>query len=306
MIGGLGGFVLPIAFGVLNDLTGIWTSCFMLLFVIVAGALIWMHLAIQRMEREALGAALAQAARIAGNAADPRARNMSARCPVMCSRTGSRKTRRSGTRKGRAIARRNLWISIPALAACLRGLDGVVGGGRQAAGGRLQVHHRPAVLARGACRASPARRLRIFYSFMPPIFGGRLWTTLSTWSLMIPAFGIGFAVQNPDTPYIIFLVAGAAVRLRRRQLRLVDGQYQLLLPEGGEGQCAGAQCRSRQSRRQRGAVRDPAGDHRRRVRLARRRPADAGDRRDDSSGCRTPASSGCRSSPSRRSRPGSA
>ena len=43
--------------------------------------------------------------------------------------------------------------------------------------------------------------LRIFYSFMPPIFGGRLWTTLATWSLLIPAVGIGYAVQNPDTPY---------------------------------------------------------------------------------------------------------
>ena len=32
MIGGLGGFVLPIAFGALVDLTGLWTSCFMLLF----------------------------------------------------------------------------------------------------------------------------------------------------------------------------------------------------------------------------------------------------------------------------------
>jgi MFS transporter, NNP family, nitrate/nitrite transporter len=48
--------------------------------------------------------------------------------------------------------------------------------------------------------------LRIFYSFMVPIFGGRLWTTLSTASLLIPAFGIGYAVQNPDTPYVIFLV----------------------------------------------------------------------------------------------------
>src|SRR3546814_71349 len=47
---------------------------------------------------------------------------------------------------------------------------------------------------------------RIFYSFMVPIFGGRLWTTLSTASLLIPAFGIGYAVQNPDTPYVIFLV----------------------------------------------------------------------------------------------------
>jgi NNP family nitrate/nitrite transporter-like MFS transporter len=48
--------------------------------------------------------------------------------------------------------------------------------------------------------------LRIFYSFMVPIFGGRLWTTLSTWSLMVPALGIGWAVQNPDTPYWIFLM----------------------------------------------------------------------------------------------------
>ena len=36
MIGGLGGFVLPIAFGALNDLTGLWTSCFMLLFALVS------------------------------------------------------------------------------------------------------------------------------------------------------------------------------------------------------------------------------------------------------------------------------
>src|SRR3546814_10615812 len=41
---------------------------------------------------------------------------------------------------------------------------------------------------------------RIFYSFMVPIFGGRLWTTLSTASLLIPALGIGYAVQNPQTP----------------------------------------------------------------------------------------------------------
>jgi MFS transporter, NNP family, nitrate/nitrite transporter len=51
MIGGLGGFVLPIAFGLMNDITHVWTSCFMLLFVLVATALIWMHLAIGRMER---------------------------------------------------------------------------------------------------------------------------------------------------------------------------------------------------------------------------------------------------------------
>ncbi|MEQ1952235.1 nitrate/nitrite transporter [Mesorhizobium sp. CN2-181] len=53
MIGGLGGFVLPIAFGALNDLTGVWSSCFMLLFVVVAACLAWMHAAILRMNRDA-------------------------------------------------------------------------------------------------------------------------------------------------------------------------------------------------------------------------------------------------------------
>ncbi|CDX55167.1 Nitrate/nitrite transporter protein [Mesorhizobium plurifarium] len=53
MIGGLGGFILPIAFGALNDLTGVWSSCFMLLFLIVVSCLVWMHVTIRRMERAA-------------------------------------------------------------------------------------------------------------------------------------------------------------------------------------------------------------------------------------------------------------
>jgi NNP family nitrate/nitrite transporter-like MFS transporter len=53
MIGGLGGFVLPIAFGALNDLTGLWQSCFMLLFVLAIVCLAWMHVAVRRMERRA-------------------------------------------------------------------------------------------------------------------------------------------------------------------------------------------------------------------------------------------------------------
>jgi NNP family nitrate/nitrite transporter-like MFS transporter len=41
---------------------------------------------------------------------------------------------------------------------------------------------------------------------MVPVFGGRLWTTLATWSLIFPALGIGMAVQNPATPYWLFLL----------------------------------------------------------------------------------------------------
>src|SRR5690606_24190794 len=44
------------------------------------------------------------------------------------------------------------------------------------------------------------------YSFMVPIFGGRLWTTFSTLSLAIPAVGIGVAVQDTGTPYVVFVI----------------------------------------------------------------------------------------------------
>ena len=52
MIGGLGGFVLPIVFGILNDWIEVWTSSFMLLFVVVFVSTIWMHVAIRKMEHQ--------------------------------------------------------------------------------------------------------------------------------------------------------------------------------------------------------------------------------------------------------------
>jgi len=57
MIGGLGGFLLPLAFGALNDITGVWSSCFMLLFVVAAACLAWMHVTVQRLEQTRAGVA---------------------------------------------------------------------------------------------------------------------------------------------------------------------------------------------------------------------------------------------------------
>lgn len=54
MMGGLGGFVLPIAFGFLKDATGLWSSCFLLLFVVVAVSLAWMHVSIRQIDRRGL------------------------------------------------------------------------------------------------------------------------------------------------------------------------------------------------------------------------------------------------------------
>jgi NNP family nitrate/nitrite transporter-like MFS transporter len=203
MIGGLGGFILPIVFGLLNDLTGIWTSCFMLLFLIVSVALLWMHFSIQRMEREAAGRALDDL---------PELPEMQ---PVHTRETAGALKPRLITdwrpedpafweNTGRAIARRNLWISIPALflAFAVWMVWSVVVAQLPRVGFDFTDSQ---LFWLAALPGLSGATLRIFYSFMVPVFGGRLWTTLSTWSLMIPALGIGFAVQSPDTPYWILL-----------------------------------------------------------------------------------------------------
>lgn len=203
LMGGLGGFALPILFGVLNDLTGVWTSCFMLLFIIVSASLIWMHLAIRHMEREAAGEALDALPQL----------------PEMKPIHGEREARALAPKliqdwrpedhdfwetTGRKVARRNLWLSIPALflSFAVWMVWSVVVATLPQIGFAYSTDQ---LFWLAALPGLSGATLRIFYSFMVPVFGGRLWTTLTTWSLMLPALGIGFAVQNPETPYWIML-----------------------------------------------------------------------------------------------------
>ncbi len=51
VIGGLGGFFCPIIFGYLLETTGLWTSCWMFMWVISCICLFWMHNVIQSMDR---------------------------------------------------------------------------------------------------------------------------------------------------------------------------------------------------------------------------------------------------------------
>ncbi len=202
MIGGLGGFILPIVFGVLLDVTGIWTSSFVLLFLIVLVSMTWMHLSIRAMERQAHGAALDRLPNFPElqEVHDPEVTVM----PHVIEDWRPEEPQ-FWADKGRSIARRNLWISIPALtlAFAVWMVWSIVVSKLPAIGfdfGEDQLFWLAALPALSGAT------LRIFYSFMVPIFGGRLWTTISTASLLIPAIGIGYAVQNPDTPYLIFAV----------------------------------------------------------------------------------------------------
>ncbi len=207
LVGGLGGFVLPIAFGALNDLTGIWQSCFWLILAIVAVALAWMHVSIRQMERSA-----------AEEGVPPRAlpelpemqpvhgpAQQGALAPTGALTDWRPEDRAFWEGGGRAIARRNLWISIPCLLLSFAvWMVWSVVVAKLPAVGFAFTNDQLFWLA--ALPGISGATLRIVYSFMPAMLGGRLWTTLATWSLMLPALGMGFAVQDPTTPYWIFMV----------------------------------------------------------------------------------------------------
>ena len=107
--------------------------------------------------------------------------------------------------EGRAVARRNLWISIPALllAFAIWQVWSVAVVNLPNIGFKYTPNQ---LFWLAAVPALSGATLRIFYSFMVPIFGGRLWTTLTTASLLIPAIGLGLAVQNPNTSYVTMMI----------------------------------------------------------------------------------------------------
>ena len=107
--------------------------------------------------------------------------------------------------KGERIANRNLWISIPALmlAFIVWMLWSVVVVNLNKAGFAFSKNQ---MFWLTALPALSGATLRIFYSFLVPIFGGRRWTAISTASLLIPALGMGFALRDPTTSYPTLLV----------------------------------------------------------------------------------------------------
>ena len=108
-------------------------------------------------------------------------------------------------REGEAVAKLNLWISVPALflAFAIWQVWSVVAVSLPALGFKYSTDQ---LFWLAAAPALSGATLRIFYSFMVPLVGGRRWTAISTASLLVPALGIGFAVQDNTTPYVTMLV----------------------------------------------------------------------------------------------------
>ena len=107
--------------------------------------------------------------------------------------------------EGRYVASRNLSISIPSLtlAFAVWMVWSVVVVNLPNVGFRFSTEQ---LFWLAALPSLCGATLRIFYSFMVPIFGGRRWTAISTASLLLPALGIGYAVVDPATSYSTFVV----------------------------------------------------------------------------------------------------
>ncbi len=105
---------------------------------------------------------------------------------------------------GNRVASRNLFISVPALL-----LAFAVWMMFSAVSVKLKdigfTFSNDQLFWLAALPALSGATLRIFYSFMVPIFGGRRWTAISTASLLIPCIWLGFAAQDLTTPYWHFV-----------------------------------------------------------------------------------------------------
>ncbi len=107
--------------------------------------------------------------------------------------------------QGERVAARNLWLSIAALtlAFAVWMMWSVVVVHLPSAGFRYSTNQ---LFWLAALPALSGATLRFFYAFAVPVFGGRRWTALSTASLLLPALGVGLAVQDPTTPFEVMVL----------------------------------------------------------------------------------------------------
>lgn len=194
MIGGLGGFLLPLTFGMLNDVVGIWQGIFMMLFLIVTLSLGWMHYSIRRAEK--LEWADKKQVSDLPEMATPSAFVLSDWRP---------EDDAFWAEKGKRIATRNLWISIPSLflSFAVWSIWSIMVTQMPQLGFPYSSNQ---LFWLAALPALSGATLRIFYGFMVPIFGGRRWTALSTASLVLPCLWMGVALQDTETSYLVMLV----------------------------------------------------------------------------------------------------
>ncbi|MEF3091173.1 nitrate/nitrite transporter [Enterobacter sp. 10-1] len=140
--------------------------------------------------------------------------------------------------KGKKIARRNLFISVTCLllAFCVWMLFSAVAVNLNKVGFNFTTDQ---LFLLTALPSLSGAILRVPYSFMVPIFGGRYWTVISTVILVVPCLWLGFAVQNPATPYWIFIIIALLCGFAGANFASSMGNISFFYPKAKQGSALG-------------------------------------------------------------------
>ncbi|ELL8260767.1 NarK family nitrate/nitrite MFS transporter [Salmonella enterica] len=140
--------------------------------------------------------------------------------------------------KGKGIARRNLWISVSCLllAFCVWMLFSAVAVNLNKIGFNFTTDQ---LFLLTALPSLSGAILRVPYSFMVPLFGGRKWTVLSTVILIIPCAWLGFAEQNPATPFGVFMLIALLCGFAGANFASSMGNISFFFPKARQGSALG-------------------------------------------------------------------
>ena len=140
--------------------------------------------------------------------------------------------------KGQAIARRNLWISVTCLllAFCVWMLFSAVAVNLNKVGFHFTTDQ---LFLLTALPSLSGAILRVPYSFMVPLFGGRYWTVLSTVILIVPCIWLGVAIQNSATPFWVFIVIALQCGFAGANFASSMGNISFFFPKAKQGSALG-------------------------------------------------------------------
>lgn len=140
--------------------------------------------------------------------------------------------------KGKAIARRNIIISVSCLllAFCVWMLFSAVAVNLNEVGFNFTTDQ---LFLLTALPSLSGAILRVPYSFMVPIFGGRYWTVISTVILVVPCLWLGIAVQNPATPFWIFILIALLCGFAGANFASSMGNISFFYPKAKQGSALG-------------------------------------------------------------------
>ena len=142
------------------------------------------------------------------------------------------------TESGHRVASRNLCISVPCLllAFCVWMLFSAVAVNLPKVGFNFTTDQ---LFMLTALPSVSGALLRVPYSFVIPIFGGRRWTAFSTLILIVPCVWLGFAVQNPSTPYAVFVIIALLCGFAGANFASSMGNISFFFPKAKQGGALG-------------------------------------------------------------------